>query len=28
MPAISGWRWGKIGEGSRSAKRDTAADNV
>ena len=28
MPAISGWRWGPGGDGARSAKCDTAADNV
>ena len=28
MPAISGWRWGQAQVGARSAKRDTAADNV
>jgi xylulose-5-phosphate/fructose-6-phosphate phosphoketolase len=28
MPAISGWRWGQGSAGARSAKRDTAADNV
>ena len=28
MPAISGWRWGQAQDGSKSAKRDTAADNV
>jgi len=28
MPAISGWRWGQAQDGPRSAKHDTAADNV
>jgi xylulose-5-phosphate/fructose-6-phosphate phosphoketolase len=28
MPAISGWKWGRDQDGARTAKRDTAADNV